>query len=142
MSESSDVAQGPREVAEGSYPTVDDLFQAILEARQWVYKIARPTPFHRLSENENVFIKREDLSPIHAYKWRGAYNRMRLLSAEERVQGVVCASAGNHAQGVALATQSLETHAEVAAIHAANEAGSGQINWRRCGTREIGGRLL
>jgi len=113
MSGSSDLALNPGDTTGGSYPTVDDLFQAILEARQRVYKIARPTPFHRLSENENVFIKREDLSPIHAYKWRGAYNRMRLLSAEERVQGVVCASAGNHAQGVALATQALETHAEV-----------------------------
>ena len=100
---SSDV--GGKELAEAgtSYPTVDDLFQAILEARQRVYRIAKPTPLHRLSEDENVYIKREDQSPIHAYKWRGAYNRMRLLSAEERIHGVVCASAGNHAQGVALA---------------------------------------
>ena len=60
-----------------------------------------------------MYIKREDQSPIHAYKWRGAYNRMRLLITEERMHGVVCASAGNHAQGVALATQALETHAEV-----------------------------
>lgn len=106
---------GRKELAEPgtSYPTVDDLFQAILEARQWVYGIAKPTPFHRLSEEENMYIKREDQSPIHAYKWRGAYNRMRLLSAEERMHGVVCASAGNHAQGVALATQALETHADV-----------------------------
>ena len=106
---------GRKELAEAgtSYPTVDDLFQAILEARQRVYGIAKPTPFHRLSEEENMYIKREDQSPIHAYKWRGAYNRMRLLSAEERMHGVVCASAGNHAQGVALATQALETHADV-----------------------------
>ena len=113
MSGSSGVDR--REMVEASvaYPTVDDLFQAILEARQRVYGIAKPTPFHRLSENDNIYIKREDQSPIHAYKWRGAYNRMRLLSVEERMHGVVCASAGNHAQGVALATQTLETHAEV-----------------------------
>lgn len=113
MSGSREVS--PMELAKTgvSYPTVEDLFQAILEARQRVYKIARPTPFHRLSEDEDLCIKREDLSPIHAYKWRGAYNRMRLLSAEERLQGVVCASAGNHAQGVALATQALATHAEI-----------------------------
>ncbi len=96
-----------------AYPSIDDLFQAILEARQRVYEIARPTPLNRLSETENVYIKREDLSPIHAYKWRGAYNRMSLLSDEERREGVVCASAGNHAQGVALAASKLGTKAEI-----------------------------
>jgi threonine dehydratase len=95
------------------YPSVEDLFQEILKARQRVYEIARPTPLDRLSPTENLFIKREDLSPIHAYKWRGAYNRMSLLSDEEKAQGVVCASAGNHAQGVALAAQKLGTHAEI-----------------------------
>ena len=113
MPGSSDAGRKELSEAGTSYPTIDELFQAILEARQQVYGIAKPTPFHRLSEEENVYIKREDQSPIHAYKWRGAYNRMRLLSTEERMHGVVCASAGNHAQGVALATQALETHAEV-----------------------------
>ncbi|MBI2432966.1 MAG: pyridoxal-phosphate dependent enzyme, partial [Candidatus Hydrogenedentes bacterium] len=56
---------------------------------------------------EAVFLKREDLSPIYSYKWRGAYNRMALLTPEERERGVVCASAGNHAQGVALAARHL-----------------------------------
>ncbi len=96
-----------------TYPSIDDLFQAILEARQRVYEIARPTPLHRLNGCDNIFIKREDLSPIHAYKWRGAYNRMSLLSQDEMAEGVVCASAGNHAQGVALAAKSLGTHAEI-----------------------------
>lgn len=95
------------------YPSIEDLFQEILKARERVYEIARPTPLHRLSSDENLFIKREDLSPIHAYKWRGAYNRMSLLSAEEKAHGVVCASAGNHAQGVALATRKLGTQAEI-----------------------------
>ncbi len=96
-----------------SYPSVDDLFQAILEARHRVYEMARPTPLDRLNETENVYIKREDLSPIHAYKWRGAYNRMRLLDDGERTDGVVCASAGNHAQGVALAARKLGTRAVI-----------------------------
>jgi len=87
----------------------DALFQEILMARQRVYAVGQPTPLERvmLSVDAEVFIKREDLSPIHAYKWRGAYNRMATLSAEERARGVVCASAGNHAQGVALAARKL-----------------------------------
>jgi len=96
-----------------TYPSVEDLFQAILEARQRVYEIARPTPLHVLNDRDSVFIKREDLSPIHAYKWRGAYNRMSLLTDEEKSDGVVCASAGNHAQGVALAARALKTHADI-----------------------------
>ena len=95
------------------YPSLEDLFQEILKARQRVYEIARPTPLQRLNESENLYIKREDLSPIHAYKWRGAYNRMSLLSASEKASGVVCASAGNHAQGVALAAKRLGASAEI-----------------------------
>lgn len=95
------------------YPPLEDLFQEILKARQRVYEIARPTPLQRLSPNENLFLKREDLSPIHAYKWRGAYNRMSLLSEREKTLGVVCASAGNHAQGVALASRKLGATAEI-----------------------------
>jgi len=83
------------------------LFHEILQARQRVYTVAPPTPLERLALplEAEVFIKREDLSPIHAYKWRGAYNRMALLSPGERALGVVCASAGNPAQGVALAAR-------------------------------------
>lgn len=91
------------------------LFQEILMARQRVYAVASPTPLERvnLPLAAEVYIKREDLSPIHAYKWRGAYNRMALLSPEERAAGVVCASAGNHAQGVALAASKLGVHARI-----------------------------
>lgn len=91
------------------------LFEEILKARQRVYQIAQPTPLQQLvlEEGEQVYIKREDLSPIYAYKWRGAYNRMRMLSEAERASGVVCASAGNHAQGVALAARRLDTRAVV-----------------------------
>ncbi len=84
-------------------------------ARQRVYAVAQPTPLEEIAlpVDTRVFIKREDLSPIHAYKWRGAYNRMALLSPEERTKGVVCASAGNHAQGVALAAKKLGIQARI-----------------------------
>ncbi|EDY81669.1 Pyridoxal-phosphate dependent enzyme family [Verrucomicrobiia bacterium DG1235] len=94
---------------------LEDLFNETLAARRRVYEAASPTPLERLSlgTDEEVYVKREDLSPIHAYKWRGSYNRMKLLSADELARGVVCASAGNHAQGVALAARKLGTTATV-----------------------------
>ena len=55
----------------------------------------------------DVWMKREDLQPVRSYKLRGAYNRIAQLSNEERAAGVVCASAGNHGQGVAFACQRL-----------------------------------
>ncbi len=84
-------------------------------ARKRVYAAAQPTPLERLAlpVDAEVFLKREDLSPIHAYKWRGAYNCMTALDPAQRAQGVVCASAGNHAQGVALAAQALGVRAHV-----------------------------
>ncbi|MGB0198657.1 MAG: threonine ammonia-lyase IlvA [Flavobacteriaceae bacterium] len=57
--------------------------------------------------NANILFKREDLQPVRSFKLRGAYNKIANLSEEERVSGVVCASAGNHAQGVALACNKL-----------------------------------
>ena len=50
-----------------------------------------------------MFLKREDLQSVFSFKLRGAYNKMAQLSAEDRARGVIAASAGNHAQGVALA---------------------------------------
>ncbi|MDQ8205652.1 pyridoxal-phosphate dependent enzyme [Pelagicoccus sp. SDUM812003] len=96
-------------------PTLDDLFNETLAARQRVYEAAGATPLEALDldADEAVYVKREDLSPIHAYKWRGAYNRMKLLSPQELERGVVCASAGNHAQGVALAARKLGTTATI-----------------------------
>jgi len=94
---------------------LQQLFHEILMARKRVYAIAPPTPLEPLHVPvaAEVFIKREDLSPIHSYKWRGAFNRMSLLSAEERSKGVICASAGNHAQGVALAARHLDCPARI-----------------------------
>jgi threonine dehydratase len=84
--------------------------EKILKAR--VYDVAQETPLDvmpRLSTrlNNTILLKREDLQPVFSFKLRGAYNRMSQLTDEERIRGVVCASAGNHAQGVALAARKM-----------------------------------
>jgi threonine dehydratase len=61
----------------------------------------------------DVYFKREDLQPVRSYKLRGAYNLMAQLDDAQRAAGVVCASAGNHAQGVALSCQLLGIHGTV-----------------------------
>ncbi|MBK5277878.1 MAG: threonine ammonia-lyase IlvA [Bacteroidia bacterium] len=69
-----------------------------------------PLQFHRnLSEKFSceVYLKREDLQVVRSYKIRGAYNLIQSLSTEQRERGVVCASAGNHAQGVAFSCKLL-----------------------------------
>ena len=88
--------------------------ERILRAR--VYDVARETPLDPaplLSKRlgNRVLIKREDLQPVFAFKARGAYNKMVSLSAEERARGVIASSAGNHAQGVALAGKHLGVRA-------------------------------
>ena len=77
-----------------------------------------PTPLQisdRLSAitGAQVFLKREDLQTVRSYKLRGAYNLLVQLTDEERAAGVVCASAGNHAQGFAYACRSLGVHGRV-----------------------------
>ena len=69
-----------------------------------------PLQYHRkLSEKfkAEIYLKREDLQVVRSYKLRGAYNLMQSLTADERAGGVVCASAGNHAQGVAFSCKNL-----------------------------------
>ena len=61
----------------------------------------------------NIFLKREDLQVVRSYKLRGAYNMMSSLSAEQLQRGVVCASAGNHAQGFAFSCKKLNTNGVV-----------------------------
>lgn len=88
----------------------DKLFEEILAARERVYSMGEATPLQKLplpGMDAEVWVKREDLGPIKAYKWRGSYNAMAALSADERSRGIVAASAGNHAQGVALAAKAL-----------------------------------
>ena len=96
--------------------SLSDYAQAILTAR--VYDVAEETaldPLPRLGERlgRNVLLKREDLQPVFSFKLRGAYNKMVRLSEEARARGVICASAGNHAQGVALAAKKLGIKATI-----------------------------
>ncbi len=77
-----------------------------------VYDVAIKTPLEKatiLSSDlgAQVYLKREDLQPVHSFKIRGAYNKIAHLSRVEKDRGVICASAGNHAQGVALSAQKL-----------------------------------
>jgi threonine dehydratase len=91
------------------------LRREILFARERVYHAGQPTPLERLAwpGGPELWVKREDLGPIKAYKWRGAYNRMAGFTPAEAARGVVTASAGNHAQGVALAARLLGLRARI-----------------------------
>jgi threonine dehydratase len=93
-----------------------DYLKKILTAR--VYDVAIETPLEpakALGErlNNTVLLKREDQQPVHSFKLRGAYNKMAHLTPEQLKKGVICASAGNHAQGVALSAQRLGTRAVI-----------------------------
>ncbi|WP_293643850.1 threonine ammonia-lyase, biosynthetic [Thiolapillus sp.] len=84
--------------------------EKILRAR--VYDVARETPLEfipRLSArlNTNIWLKREDMQSVFSFKLRGAYNKIYNLSEKQKQKGVIAASAGNHAQGVALAGKRL-----------------------------------
>jgi threonine dehydratase len=97
-------------------PLDRQLQQEILLARERVYRFGKPTPLERLElegPGPEIWVKREDLSAVKAYKWRGACNRMATLTPEERARGVVTASAGNHAQGVALAARAIGMSARI-----------------------------
>jgi threonine dehydratase len=85
-----------------------DYLERILKAR--VYDVAIETPLEhapRLSRRlgNEVYYKREDLQPVFSFKLRGAYNKIAHLSQSAAQRGVICASAGNHAQGVALSAK-------------------------------------
>lgn len=77
----------------------------IINANNILSKVVKKTPTEKIerlsNENTGVWFKREDLQIVRSYKLRGAYNKIFHLSDEEKERGVVCASAGNHAQGVA-----------------------------------------
>ncbi|HEX8675031.1 MAG TPA: pyridoxal-phosphate dependent enzyme, partial [Longimicrobium sp.] len=82
----------------------------VLSAARRLQGIARRTPLERsdgLSGEAGVFLKLEGMQRTGSFKLRGAYNRMVHLSPDERHRGVIAASAGNHAQGVAYAGQRL-----------------------------------
>lgn len=87
--------------------------QSISEAHHRIKDVILETPFlqnYNLSEQYdcNIFLKREDMQAVRSFKIRGAYNKIKGLSADQTSTGVVCASAGNHAQGVALSCSRLK----------------------------------
>ena len=93
----------------------DNMPRLIEEAREHLRGVVRETPlqFHSAFSERfgaKIYLKREDLQVVRSYKLRGAYNRMRLLTAQEKKRGIVCASAGNHAQGVAFSCAALKIH--------------------------------
>jgi threonine dehydratase len=97
-------------------PTDDEIVRRAQSSR--VYDVARESPldFAPLLSSKlgsDVWLKREDQQAVFSFKLRGAYNRMVKLDAAQRAQGVMAASAGNHAQGVALAAAKLGIHATI-----------------------------
>ena len=93
-----------------------DYLKKILTAR--VYDVARESPLEvarHLSRrlHNTVLLKREDQQPVFSFKLRGAYNKLAHLTPEQLKRGVICASAGNHAQGVALGAHKLGSRAVV-----------------------------
>jgi len=104
----------------GSRNTMNALFEKyvkrILDAR--VYDVSERTRLHKATNlshrlNNTVLLKREDEQPIFSFKCRGAFNRIFRLTEAQSVEGVIAASAGNHAQGVALAAQKLNLNAVI-----------------------------
>ena len=93
-----------------------EYLRRILTSR--VYDIVEETPLDdapllsRRLDN-HLMLKREDLQPVFSFKIRGAYNKMAQLSADELANGVIASSAGNHAQGVALAATELGCRAVI-----------------------------
>jgi threonine dehydratase len=94
----------------------DGYLEKILTAR--VYDVAIESPLEPAAAisrrlGNHILMKREDKQPVFSFKLRGAYNKMAHLKPEELARGVICASAGNHAQGVALAAQRLGAKAVI-----------------------------
>ncbi|UWN49869.1 L-threonine dehydratase biosynthetic IlvA [Alcanivorax sp. ALC70] len=95
---------------------LDQYVKRILQSR--VYDVAHETPIHAaplISKRigNRVLLKREDLQPVFSFKLRGAYNKVANLPDKQRQRGVICASAGNHAQGLALAASAMGVRAVI-----------------------------
>ncbi|MFW9617228.1 threonine ammonia-lyase, biosynthetic [Aquabacterium sp.] len=109
-------AKAPRKAAKAPVLTVQDYLQKILTSR--VYDVAVESSLdeaRNLSRRlgHQVYLKREDQQPVFSFKLRGAYNKMAKLSKQQLAKGVICASAGNHAQGVALGAKRLGCQATI-----------------------------
>ncbi|KAL5545980.1 hypothetical protein UlMin_005667 [Ulmus minor] len=112
-------ARPNRAVQEGDGDIIDAMSYLTNILASKVYDVAIESPLQfapKLSERlgVSVWLKREDLQPVFSFKLRGAYNMMAKLSQEQLDKGVVCSSAGNHAQGVALAAKKLGCDAVIA----------------------------
>ena len=95
-----------------------DLFEKIEQAKINLTEVVLKTPLQlntNLSEKyqATVYLKREDLQKVRSYKIRGAYNKISHLDATQKTKGIVCASAGNHAQGVAYSCQLLQIQGKI-----------------------------
>jgi threonine dehydratase len=95
-----------------------DLFEKIEQAKINLTEVVLKTPLQlntNLSEKyqATVYLKREDLQKVRSYKIRGAYNKISHLDAAQKTNGIVCASAGNHAQGVAYSCQLLQIQGKI-----------------------------
>lgn len=98
--------------------TTMTVFEEVLEAKKQFEGVVFPTPLlpsRNLSDEfqANILLKREDLQVVRSYKIRGAYNKMSSLTKIEKQQGIVCASAGNHAQGVAYSCHLLQIKGKI-----------------------------
>ena len=115
-----------------------DYLHLILTAH--VSPISTETPLHyaaSLSDklNSKIYLKREDMQPVHSFKCRGAFNKMRLLTPEQSKNGVICCSAGNHAQGVALAARHLKMSAIIVMPNSSPEI-------KRDAVKKLGGQVI
>lgn len=92
--------------------TVKKILQARVYEAAWETPVSS-APFLSRRFNNQILIKREDLQPVYSFKIRGAYNKLVQLSDEQKDRGVIAASAGNHAQGLALAAKRLSVKAVI-----------------------------
>lgn len=97
-------------------PMLESYVKRILASR--VYELARETPLQRAPllsarTGRDIWLKREDLQPVFSFKLRGSYNKMAQMPEDQRSRGVITASAGNHAQGVAMAARHLGINATI-----------------------------
>ena len=117
---------------------MQDTVRRILTAR--VYDEAEETPLDPLKRlsariERPALLKREDLQPVFSFKIRGAYNKIAALSQAELARGVICASAGNHAQGVALAAAKRGAAATI--VMPTTTPGKARSGWRSCASTPI-----
>ncbi len=101
-------------ISTSSLLSVELIYQAKVRLKG-IADITPMLPNYRFSElyECNLLLKREDLQVVRSYKIRGAYNNMATMTEEQLKNGVVCASAGNHAQGVAFACQKMQVHGKI-----------------------------